>query len=202
MNNYDSNPAVLYDRSAKPFADLSETFGGNKNMLPTIIAITAIVALIVVWGISVQRRLIRLDENIASAMNQIGVQISSRFDALTALLALTNGYAEREIEALLKTIKAKRKLITAKSTPNDVLSQEKLITESLDRLAEVAKRHPELKANPSYIKMLDAVEAFSNMVRTSCLIYNESVSNLNREIRMFPNSAIAGPLGLKPREYF
>jgi len=39
------------------------------------------------------------------------------------------------------------------------------------------------------------------MVRTSRLIYNDSVTKLNREIRMFPVSAIAGMLGFGQREY-
>jgi LemA protein len=35
---------------------------------------------------------------------------------------------------------------------------------------------------------MDAVQTFENMVRTSRLIYNDSVTKLNREIRMFPVS--------------
>ncbi|WP_246241183.1 LemA family protein [Anaerocolumna sedimenticola] len=39
------------------------------------------------------------------------------------------------------------------------------------------------------------------MVRTSRLIYNDSVTKLNREIRMFPVSMIAGMLRFRKREY-
>lgn len=60
-------------------------------MLLTFITIIAIVTVIVVWTISTQRRLVVLDENISNAMSQIGVQLSSRFDALNALLDLTRG---------------------------------------------------------------------------------------------------------------
>ncbi|MPN47545.1 hypothetical protein SDC9_195148 [bioreactor metagenome] len=45
------------------------------------------------------------------------------------------------------------------------------------------------------------MQTFENMVRTSRLIYNDSVTKLNREIRMFPVSAIAGMLGFAQREY-
>ena len=57
-------------------------------MLPTYIAIFVIIAAIVIWVVSTQRRLVVLDENSSNAMNQIGVQLSCRFDALTALLEL------------------------------------------------------------------------------------------------------------------
>lgn len=170
-------------------------------MLPTFIVIIAIAAGIVLWAISTQRRLVVLDENISNAMSQIGVQLSSRFDALTALLDLTKGYAKHESETLIETIKSRRSVITAKSSPDDVLRQEGVISEALGKIAMVTEQYPELKANQTYIKTMDAVQTFENMVRTSCLIYNDSVTKLNREIRMFPVSAIAGILGFKQRDY-
>ncbi len=170
-------------------------------MLPTLIAIIAIVAIIALWVISTQRKLVVLDENISNAMSQIGVQLSSRFDALTALLDLTKGYAKHESETLIETIKSRRSVITAKSTPEDVLRQEGVISEALGRIAMVTEQYPELKANQNYIKTMDAVQTYENMVRTSRLIYNDSVTKLNREIRMFPVSMIAGTLGFRQREY-
>jgi len=170
-------------------------------MLPTIIAIIAIVIVISLWVISSQRKLVVLDENVSNAMSQIGVQLSSRFDALTALLDLTKGYARHESETLIETIKSRRSVITAISTPDDVLRQEGIISEALGRIAMVTEQYPELKANQSYIKTMDAVETFENMVRTSRLIYNDCVTKLNREIRMFPASLIAGMLGFRQRDY-
>jgi len=173
----------------------------EMTMLPTFITIAVIAAVIVLWIISTQRRLVVLDENISNAMSQIGVQLSSRFDALTALLDLTKGYAKHESETLIETIKSRRSVITAKSTPDDVMRQEGVIAEALGRIAMVTEQYPDLKANQNYIKTMDAVQTFENMVRTSRLIYNDSVTKLNREIRMFPVSAIAGMLGFGQREY-
>jgi LemA protein len=82
-----------------------------------------------------------------------------------------------------------------------VKRQEGIITEALGRIAMVAEQYPELKANQSYIKTMDAVQTYENMVRTSRLIYNDSVTKLNREIRMFPVSLIAGMLGFRQRDY-
>ncbi len=170
-------------------------------MVPTIIIILAIVVVIVLWVISTQRRLVVLDENISNAMSQIGVQMSSRFDALTALLDLTKGYAKHESETLIETIKSRRSVITATSTPDNVLKQEGVISEALGRIAMVTEQYPELKANQNYIKTMESVEKIENMVRNSRLIYNDSVTKLNREIRMFPVSAIAGMLGFGQRDY-
>ncbi|SHI63148.1 LemA family protein [Lutispora thermophila] len=170
-------------------------------MLPIFIAIIVIVVVIALWVISTQRKLVALDENVSNSMSQIGVQLSSRFDALTALLDLTKGYAKHESETLIETIKSRRSVITAKSTPEDVLRQEGIISEALGRIAMVTEQYPELKANQTYIKTMNAVETYENMVRTSRLIYNDSVTKLNREIRMFPACLIASMLGFKQRDY-
>lgn len=170
-------------------------------MLPTFITVIVIAAVIVLWIISTQRKLVVLDENISNAMSQIGVQLSSRFDALTALLDSTKGYARHESETLIETIKSRRSMITAKSTPDDVLCQERVISETLSRLAMVTEQYPELKENQTFIKTMDAVQIFENMVRTSRLIYNDSVMKLNREIRLFPISMIAVMLGFHQKEY-
>ena len=166
-----------------------------------LIIIALLVVLVAGWVMSTQRRLVVMDENINNAMSQIGVQLSSRFDALTALLDLAKGYAAHESQTLIETIKSRRSVITAKSTPQDVLQQEGVISEALGRISMVAERYPELKADKGYAKCMDAVDSYEKMVRTSRLIYNDSVTKLNREIRMFPVSLIAGMLGFRQRDY-
>ncbi|MCQ2136611.1 MAG: hypothetical protein MJY67_06800, partial [Bacteroidales bacterium] len=64
-------------------------------MLTTIIAV-AVIAVIFLWVISVQRDLVNKDERCQNAMSQIGVQQSSRWDALTALVDLVKSYNEHE----------------------------------------------------------------------------------------------------------
>lgn len=159
------------------------------------------IVLLLIWVMSTQRKLVIMDENINNAMSQIGVQLSSRFDALTALLDLTKGYAAHESQTLIETIKSRRSVITAKSTPNEVLKQEGVISEALGRIAMVSEQYPELKADKNYAKCMDAVDSYEKMVRSSRLIYNDSVTKLNRAIRMIPTSLIAGMLGFRQRDY-
>lgn len=159
-----------------------------------------ILVLVVLWFIFTQRKLVAMDENINNAMSQIGVQLSSRWDALTALLDLTKGYAEHEYKTLSDTIRM-RSTITAKSTAAEVNDQENILTEAMGRIMAVAESYPDLKANENYIKTMDNVNDYEKMVRQSRLIYNDSVTKLNRAIRMFPTSLVAGMLGVTSRDY-
>ena len=160
-----------------------------------------IIAVLVLWGVTVRRRLVGMNENVNHAMKQIGVQLSSLFDALAALLNLTKEYAANECKILIDTIKSRRSVISAVSTPEDVIAQEKIISEILGRISMISEQYPELKANGNYTKCMNAIDNYGKMVCTSRLIYNDHVSRLNRELRMFPTSLIAGVLGFHEREY-
>ena len=168
-------------------------------MLIAIIAAT--LAWLVVWGVSIQRRLMIMDENINSAMSQIGMQLSTCFDVLTALLDLTRGYDAPESQTLIAEIISRRSVITDKSVPEDVLKQEGVISEVLDRIFMMAERYPELKTNENYMKCMNAVDGYEKMVCTSRLIYNDSVAKFNRELRMFPASLLGRLFGFCQREY-
>jgi len=169
--------------------------------MPAFIAVFAIIIIIAILIIIEQRKLVILDENIINSMNQIGVQLSGRFDDLLSLLNLAKCYDGYESEKIIEMVKSRRSVITAKSTPDDVIDQEEVISEALCRIAMITRQYPELKDNEIFIKTLDAVKIYEGMVRTSRLIYNDSVTRLNREIRIFPCSWIAGILGFHRREY-
>jgi LemA protein len=66
--------------------------------------IIAVVAVLVLWVISVQNKLVKSDEFCNNALKQINVQQISRFDALQALIKLTREYASYEAEILQKIV--------------------------------------------------------------------------------------------------
>lgn len=166
-----------------------------------VIASGVIIVALIFWIISVQRTLVVMDKNIKNAMSQIGVQVSSRWDALTYLLELTRGYVEHEYKLIKEIIKARRS-ITKDSSPDDVIKQENIIVEAEKKIMEVAELYPDLKTDSSYIKTMNAVNQYEKMVSTSRLIYNDSVTKLNHAIRMFPVSMAAGILGFSSEGYF
>lgn len=166
-----------------------------------LVIIGLILLLLVLWIISVQRKFAVMDGNIQNAMNQIGVQISSRFDALFAVLDLMKGYVADDIQPLMERAAARRSVITARSAPEEVSEQEQVIEETVKSIRLAAERNPLLCADKNYTKCMDAVECYGRMVYTSRLIYNDSVTKLNSALGMFPTNVIVGILGFHKREY-
>ncbi|MCR4859500.1 MAG: LemA family protein [Bacteroidales bacterium] len=166
----------------------------------TILIIIGIIALLVLWVISVQRKLVSKDELCQNAMSTIGVQQQSRWDALTGLVELVKSYNEHEYGTLRDVI-AMRKPIDGKSTAEEAQAQEDAMGQVMSRLNVVVERYPDLKANENYAKIMDSVNVYENQVRTSRMVYNDTVTNYNRLVRQIPDSIVASLLGFQAKDY-
>jgi len=166
----------------------------------TIIIIIAVIALLVLWVISVQRKLVGQDELCQNAMSTIGVQQESRWDALTGMVELIKSYNEHEYNAR-KDVTARPQPINGNSTAEQADAQEGLMNQVASRLNVVVERYPELKANENYAKAMEAVDKYTDMVRTSKMVYNDTATKYNKLIRQIPDSIVASLFGFKTREY-
>ena len=92
-------------------------------------------------------------------------------------------------------------MITAMSTPEQVQKQDRLLEEILEKVRILGEKYPELQEERNYARCMEAAESYGKMVRTSCLIYNDSVAKLNRAVRKLPASLLAGMLGFHQEEY-
>ena len=170
-------------------------------MSTTLVIVIAVVALLVLWGISVQNKLVQSDELCNNALKQINVQQVSRYDALEALVKLTREYASYESETLQK-VSAQRK-ITASANPTveEVNANEAALKDISARLIAIAERYPDLKANENYRQTMQSIEKYEENVRLSRMTFNDTVTRFNNQVRMFPASLIAGLLGFAKRDY-
>jgi LemA protein len=74
---------------------------------------------------------------------------------------------------------------------------------ALGRLIMVAENYPNLKADNTFLKLMDELAGTENRIAVERMRYNESVKDYNISVRMFPGNIIAGMFNYKPAtEYF
>ncbi len=166
----------------------------------TIIIIVAVIAIVALWFMGIQRKLVSSDELCQNSMSQIGVQQQSRWDAVSALVKLTKSYNEHEYNTLVDVIK-QRKDITRTSAVADANAQEDVLVAAAAKIRFVAEQYPELKADATYAKTMDSLNNYENQVRMSRMVFNDSVTKYNRIVRQFPDSIVASILKFPLREY-
>ena len=170
-------------------------------MSTVVIILIAIVAALVLWGISVQNKLVQADEMCNNALKQINVQQVSRYDALQALVKLTREYASYESETLQKVISQRKITASANPTPAEIDANEAALKEMSAKLIAIAEQYPDLKANQNYQQTMADIKQYEENVRLSRMTFNDTVTKFNNQVRMFPGSVVAGILGFAKREY-
>ena len=165
----------------------------------TILIIVAVLAVIVMWFISTQRELVKLQELCKNALSQIEVQLNSRWDALLNLVGAAREMAKTESETLIKTIEARRP--SAITTAADVNASQSGFAEVMSRLMVVTESYPELKSHPLYQSLMNDINSYEDKVRMSRMVYNDSATKLNRYVRQLPSSIVANMLHFEVMDY-
>ena len=159
-----------------------------------------VIVVLVIWIISSQRKLVNAEELTKNAMSQIGVQQSSRWDALTGLVELLKSYNEHEYNTLKDVISA-RSNINSNSTAAEAQAQDDAFSAAMKQLNVVVERYPELKADAMYQKTMDSVNTYENQVRMARMTYNDTVTRYNRLTRQIPDSIVASLFHFTEKQY-
>ena len=165
-----------------------------------ILIVVIVLALLVVgYIISTQRELVHLDELCKNATSQIAVQLNSRWDAITALAKSAAQYASHESETLINTIRERRQgNIT---TADQINEQQGAISQLLGKLIAIGEAYPNLKADSLYKEAMDGMRDYEEKVRISRMVYNDTATKMNRMVRQWPSSIVAGFLHFTERAY-
>ena len=169
--------------------------------MSTTVIIIAVVAVLAMWVISVQNKLVKSDEFCNNALKQINVQQISRYDALQALIKLTREYASYEADTLQKIVEARKITSSPSPTAAEINANEQALQEISSRLIAISEAYPDLKANQNYQQTMQSIEKYEENVRLSRMTLNDTVTRYNQEVRVFPTSLVAGFLGFAKRDY-
>ena len=161
-----------------------------------------ILALIIIVGLyiySTQRNLVDLDEKANNAISQIAVQLNTRWDAVTALVKLTEQYTKHEHDTLVETIAQRRQ--TSITSAEDVNNQQNAIGQVLGRLIAIGEQYPQLQAAGVFKDTMASIRGYEENVRLSRMVYNDCATKMNRMVRQWPSSFVASMLHFGKREY-
>ena len=181
---------------------------GTRNI--AIIAIAAIVLIFVAWGCSAQRSLVKQDENVGLAWNNVNTEYQKRNDLVDNLVNTVKGAAKFEQETLTRVVEARAKATSVQFNA-DQLTPENLqkfqeaqsqMTGALSRLLVVAEQYPELKANQNFLQFQSQIDGIENDIRNSRRNFNDAVASYNVKVRSFPMNMLAGILGFEKKEGF
>ncbi len=173
-----------------------------KNL---IIGLAVIVGLALIIGMSfasVYNGIITKHETITAKWAQVENQLQRRNDLIPNLVNSVKGYAAHE-KNLFEDITNARSQWAKALNPDDKIKAAAGMDSALSRLLAVVENYPNLKADQSFLKLMDELSGTENRIVVERMRYNESVREYNISVRSFPGNIIAGMFNYKvATEYF
>ena len=172
-----------------------------KKGLIAIITVLIIVAIIAGVGISNYNGLVTAREEVASAESNIDTYLQRRADLIPNVVATVKSYAAHESEVYSSIAAARQKLVNASTVGEKAEANEEL-TAALQGLNVVVESYPELKADTTYVALMDELEGSENRIATARKDYHDTVKEYNNKVIRFPGNIFAGIFGFEKAEYF
>ena len=160
-----------------------------------------ILAVFIIWLISLYNSLIRLRNQAEEGWSDIDVQLKRRYDLIPNLVQTVKGYAKHEEGVFTKVTEARTLAMSA--TGAEAKGQaENMLSGALKSLFAVAESYPDLKASANFAKLQDELSDTKKKIQAARRFYNGIVRDFNTAVQVFPTNVLAGMMGFKVREFF
>ena len=189
----------------------NKLFCNMKKSTITIIAIVGVLAVIVLWGIGVNNKLVTQEENVSKAWSNVENVYKRRMDLIPQLVNTVQGAANYEKSVLTEVTNARAGVQQTQVDPSQLSEQQIAayqkaqdnLTKALANTIKVTvERYPELTATQGFRDLQTQLEGTENRIAVERGKFNEAVQAYNTKLRRFPTSLIAGMLGFEKKGYF
>ena len=174
------------------------------------LVILGILAVLVFVGCNGYNGLVKQDESVKKAWNNVQAEYQNRNDLVGNLVNTVKGAANFEQKTLTDVIQARAKA-TSVNINADNLTPEKLaefqqaqngVSSALSRLLVSVEAYPDLKATANFTQLQNQLEGIENNIKNSRKIFNEEINVYNIKVRSFPMNILGGMFGFKAKEGF
>lgn len=161
----------------------------------------AVVVIAVAVG-SVYNTIVTKHETITAKWAQVENQLQRRQDLIPNLVSTVKGYAAHE-RGVFEAVTKARSAWTGASTIDDKVKAASQMDSALSRLLLVVENYPQLKANETFLRLMDELSGTENRIAVERMRYNEAVRDYNITVRRVPGNIVAAIFGYRPAtEYF
>ncbi|MBW0145176.1 LemA family protein [Sphingomicrobium clamense] len=166
-----------------------------------LIVFFVVLAVLLLWGVAIYNKLVRLRALVHEAFSGITVQLRRRADLIPNLVETVKGYASHEKETLENVIAQRGNAVSAKGV-EATAAADAAMTGLLGKLMAVVEAYPDLKADENFRKLQDELSSIEHDLQASRRYYNATARDLNTRIQSVPDNIIAGPTGFKTEPYY
>jgi LemA protein len=181
------------------------------KVLGVVGVIVAIAIALLVWGTSVNNRLVQSEQNVSEKWAQVQNVYQRRADLIPNLVETVKGYAAQEREVLEEVTRARASAGNITITPemlNDPQALKRFqqaqseLGGALSRLLVTVEKYPDLKSNQNFLALQSQLEGTENRIAVERRRFNEAVREFNTQVKRLPDSFVASVRGFREKAFF
>ena len=182
-----------------------------KKTTIIILSIVGFVAIVLIWGISINNKLVTAEEGVSKSWSDVENVYKRRMDLIPRLVETVKGAANYEKSVLTEVTNARAGVEQVKVDPSQLSeeqvaayqkAQDKLSKALSNSIKVTVERYPELTATKNFSELQQQLESTENRITVERGKFNAAVQAYNTSLRRFPNSIIAGLCGFEKKGYF
>ncbi|MFV0344942.1 MAG: LemA family protein [Bacteroidales bacterium] len=166
-----------------------------------IVSISVLVLLVLIL-ISTYNAIIRRRNEVDNAFGGMDVQLKKRYDLIPNLVSTVKQYAEHEQTTLTKLTELRAKASKPETPADERVNIDNEISANIRNLMLNVENYPNLKANENFLHLQASLNEVEAQISASRRAFNAAVTDYNNGIQVFPNSIIAGMMGMKQKAVF
>jgi len=167
-----------------------------------VVAVLGVLALLVVMqGVIAYNSIVKKDVAVNEKWGQVQNVLQRRADLIPNLVQTVKGYAAHE-KSIFENVAAARAKLAGARTPDEAMKANAEVSSALSRLLAIVENYPQLKADQTFVRLMDELAGTENRITVERMRYNEAVRAYNTTIRVFPSNIVAGIGGFAARPFF
>lgn len=163
--------------------------------------ILGILAVVVIWYISANNKLVALKNNRENAFADIDVQLKQRHDLIPQLIGAVKGYMDHESGVLTRITEARSNAMGAR-TINDKVNAENELGAAMGAFNIQVEAYPDLKASSNFLQLQNEISDIENKLAAVRRFFNSATKELNTAIESIPTNIVANMKKMTPQPMF
>jgi len=147
-------------------------------------------AIVIIWYISANNKLVALKNNRENAFADIDVQLKQRHDLIPQLISTVKGYMDHENGVLTRITEARSNALKANSI-NDKIVAENELNSAMGAFNIQVEAYPDLKASANFMQLQNEISDIENKLASVRRYFNSATKELNNAIESIPSNIVA-----------
>ncbi len=167
--------------------------------MTTLLIIIGVITLI---AILMYNSLIGKKNQVDNIFAGVDAVLKKRFDLIPNLVASVSQYMEHEKSTLEKVTELRAQAMKPGISDDAKIALDAKLSAALGSITVAMEAYPDLKANENVMHLMRTLGEIEEQISAARRAYNQSVTDLNNAIEMFPTNLIAGWMNLSRRAVF